>query len=53
VYGRRINKHGMVKWGGAEIFITASSLRGWSVGLKPVTEAKLEAWFGRLLPGWT
>ena len=51
MYSRRIDKHGMVKWEGAEIFIT-TSLRGWSVGLKPVAEAKIEAWFRRLLLGW-
>ncbi len=51
MYGRKINKHGKVKWEGAEIFIT-SSLHGWSVGLKPVTDGKTEAWFGRLLLGW-
>jgi putative transposase len=51
MYTRRVNKHGMVKWEGAQIFITRS-LRGWSVGLKPVAEAKTEAWFGRLFLGW-
>ena len=51
MYGRKINKHGKVKWEGAEIFIS-SSLHGWSVGLKPVADGKTEAWFGRLLLGW-
>jgi transposase InsO family protein len=51
MYGRKINQPGKVKWEGAEIFITRS-LRGWSVGLKPVAEGKTEAWFGRLFLGW-
>jgi transposase InsO family protein len=50
-YSRKINKHGMVKWEGSEIFIS-TSLRGWSVGLKPAADGKTEAWFGRLLLGW-
>jgi transposase InsO family protein len=51
MYGRRVNKHGLVKWHGAEIAISRS-LRGWSVGLKPTVEGKTEAWFGRLFLGW-
>ena len=47
--GKSTNGH--VKWEGAAIFIT-TSLRGWSVGLKPVGDGKTEAWFGRLLLGW-
>jgi putative transposase len=48
---RRVNKHGMVKWEGAQVAISRS-LRGWSVGLKPLAEGKTEAWFGRLFLGW-
>ena len=51
MYGRRVNKHGLVKWEGAEIFISGS-LRGWSVGLKPLADGKVEVWFGRLKLGW-
>jgi transposase InsO family protein len=51
MYGRRVNKHGRVKWEGAEIFVSGS-LRGWSVGLKPLADGKVEVWFGRLKLGW-
>lgn len=51
MYSRRVNKHGEVKWQGAQIAISRS-LRGWSVGLKPIGEGKTEAWFGRLFLGW-
>ena len=51
MYGRRVNKHGRVKWEGAEIFISGS-LRGWSVGLNPLADGKVEVWFGRLKLGW-
>jgi hypothetical protein len=30
----------------------ATTLAGWSVGLKPMDNGRLEVWFGRLLPGW-
>jgi transposase InsO family protein len=50
MYGRRVDKHGKVDWQGAEITISGS-LRGWSVGLNPTTEGKVEVWFGRLLLG--
>jgi putative transposase len=51
MYSRRINKHGLVNWQGAELFIS-TSLAGWSVGLKPLSCGKVETWFGRLLVGW-
>jgi len=51
MYSRRVSKHGKVKWQGVQIAIS-SSLKGWSVGLKPIDGAKTEAWFGRLLLGW-
>lgn len=51
MYGRRVDKHGKVDWQGAEITISGS-LRGWSVGLNPLAEGKVEVWFGRLLLGW-
>jgi putative transposase len=50
MYGRRVDKHGKVDWHGAEITISGS-LRGWSVGLNPTAEGKVEVWFGRLLLG--
>ena len=51
MYGRRVDKHGKVDWQGAEITISGS-LRGWSVGLNPLPDGKVEVWFGRLLLGW-
>jgi len=51
MYGRRVDKHGKVDWRGAEITISGS-LRGWSVGLKPMANGKVEVWFGQLLLGW-
>ena len=49
--GRRVNRHGMVHWKGALIFIS-ESLGGWSVGLNPLPDGKIEVRFGRLLLGW-
>jgi putative transposase len=51
MYGRRVDKHGKVDWQGVEITISGS-LRGWSVGLNPLADGKVEVWFGRLLLGW-
>jgi putative transposase len=48
---RRVDKHGKVNWQGAEIAVSGS-LRGWSVGLHPLANGKVEVWFGRLLLGW-
>jgi len=28
------------------------SLRGWSAGLNPLADGKVEVWFGRLKLGW-
>jgi len=51
MYERRVDKHGKVDWKGAEISISGS-LRGWSVGINPKADGKVEVWFGRLLLGW-
>lgn len=48
---RRVSQLGGIKWGGIKLFIT-TSLRGWSVGLKPADRGLFEVWFGRLLLGW-
>jgi putative transposase len=48
---RKVTQDGTIKWQGAMLFIS-SSLVGWSVGLKPVRDDRLEVWFGRLLLGW-
>jgi transposase InsO family protein len=48
---RRVNKDGIIRWVGANLFIT-TSLAGWSVGLKQLGCGRLEVWFGRLLLGW-
>jgi transposase InsO family protein len=48
---RRVTRQGTIGWAGATHFIS-SSLGGWSVGLKAVSQGRLEVWFGRLLLGW-
>jgi putative transposase len=48
---RRVGPQGRIGWAGIPLFIT-SSLAGWSVGLKPLADGRLEVWFGRLLLGW-
>jgi transposase InsO family protein len=48
---RRVGPQGRIMWAGIPLFIT-TSLAGWSVGLKPMANGRLEAWFGRLLLGW-
>jgi len=35
---------------GQRLFLS-TSLAGWSVGLKPITQNVMEVWFGRLLLG--
>ena len=51
MWSRRVNRHGMVHWKGARIFISESLAR-WSVGLNPLPDGKIEVRFGRLLLGW-
>jgi hypothetical protein len=50
MYSRRVDSTGTVKFEGQRIFLS-NALAGWSVGLKPIAENQLEAWFGRLLLG--
>jgi putative transposase len=47
---RRVNSTGRIKLDGQDIFLS-TSLAGWSVGFKPMTEDLMEVWFGRLLLG--
>jgi hypothetical protein len=47
---RRVGATGSIKVDGQSLFLS-TSLAGWSVGLKPITEDLLEVWFGRLLLG--
>jgi len=51
MHARKVGQQGFIKWCGTDLFVT-SSLAGWSVGLKPLTNAQYEVWFGRLLLGW-
>jgi len=51
LYARRVGPQGRIMWAGMPLFIT-TSLAGWSVGLKPMENGRLEVWFGRLLLGW-
>ena len=41
---------GTIKLDGQSLFLS-SALAGWSVGLKPIAQDRLEVWFGRLLLG--
>jgi putative transposase len=47
---RRVSAQGTIKLDGKTLFLS-SALAGWSVGLKPIAEPKMEVWFGRLLLG--
>jgi len=47
---RRVCQHGLISINGERLFLS-TSLAGWSVGLKPLTEESMEVWFGRLLLG--
>ena len=48
---RKVGQSGKIGWSGTTFFI-GTSLKGWSVGLKPTTGEQWEVWFGRLLLGW-
>lgn len=48
---RKVLQHGGIVWRGTHLFIS-TSLAGWSVGLKPLSDGTFEIWFGRLLLGW-
>ena len=45
---RRVCQHGLIKVDGQRLFLS-TSLAGWSVGLKPITQNVMDVWFGRLL----
>jgi putative transposase len=47
---RRVCQHGLIKVDGQRLFLS-TSLAGWSVGLKPITQNVMDVWFGRLLLG--
>jgi len=47
---RRVSAHGTIKIDNQALFLS-KALAGWSVGLKPITEQRMEVWFGRLLVG--
>jgi len=47
---RRVSPKGLISLEGQPLFLS-TSLRGWSVGLKPIAEDLMEVWFGRLLLG--
>jgi hypothetical protein len=47
---RRVSAGGTIKLDGQSIFLSRA-LSGWSVGLKPIAQDRLEVWFGRLLLG--
>jgi len=47
---RRVSAHGTIKLDGQVLFLS-SALAGWSVGLKPIAEQRMEVWFGQLLLG--
>jgi transposase InsO family protein len=47
---RRVSARGTIKLDGQTLFLS-SALAGWSVGLKPSTQNRLQVWFGRLLLG--
>ena len=47
---RRVTAGGQIKLDGQRIFLS-TALAGWSVGLKPIAQDRLEIWFGRLLLG--
>ena len=47
---RRVDAKGAIKVDNQPFFLT-TALAGWNVGLKPLTQDRLELWFGRLLLG--
>ena len=48
---RKVNNEGAIGYNGVRLFIS-TSVRGWSVGLKPLANGQVEVWFARLLLGW-
>lgn len=47
---RRVGAKGAIKVDNQHFFLS-TALAGWDVGLKPLTQDRLEVWFGRLLLG--
>lgn len=47
---RKVSRDGDISWEGADYFIS-TSVAGWSVGVKPLSDGSWEVWFGRLLLG--
>ena len=47
---RRVGAKGEIKVDNQRFFLS-TALAGWDVGLKPLTQDRLEVWFGRLLLG--
>src|SRR5438093_10187728 len=47
---RRVSAQGAIKLDGQTLFLS-SALAGWSVGLKPIPQERMEVWFGPLLLG--
>src|SRR5437899_5561533 len=47
---RRVSAQGAIKLDGQTLFLS-SALAGWSVGLKPISQQRMEVWFGPLLLG--
>jgi hypothetical protein len=47
---RRVSACGAIKLDGQSLFLS-TALAGWSVGLKPIAQDRLEVWFGHLLLG--
>ena len=47
---KRVSAKGTIKLDGQVLFLS-TALAGWSIGLKPITQERMEAWFGRLLLG--
>ena len=48
---RKVNNEGAIGYNDVRLFIS-TSVRGWSVGLKPLANGQVEVWFARLLLGW-
>jgi putative transposase len=47
---RRVSSDGAIRIDGQQLFLS-SALAGWSIGLKPIAEERMEVWFARLLLG--
>ena len=47
---RRVMKMGLISYENKKVFVS-TALAGWSVGLEPCGDERLNVWFGRLLLG--